>query len=216
MPQILELEPDAGSRLAVWKIEEEAEELKWMLQWGQSDIMQYRSHADSLRSMHWLSSRVLLRKMLNTSKFIDLQVDEFGKPYLRNFPQKLSISHSNQMVTVLLSERECGIDIELMKPKIEKVAHKFISEEEWKYLTEEFRMEEMYVFWSVKEALYKYYGKKKLEFRKNIFLYPFEWKEKNTVRTRIEKGSYLVELPVSFRKLEDYILAYVIVPEAAI
>ncbi len=210
MPLFKEIEVDANSRLAIWHIEEDAADLKWELQWGQEDIKRFSALNSEERSMHWLCSRVLLRKMLNTSKFIDLQVDEFGKPYLKNIDQKLSISHSGQMVTVLLSNKDCGVDIQLLEPNIERVAKKFISEDEFENLDDDNRMEQIHVFWCAKEALYKYYGKRKLDFRKNLEIRPFNYAEKGTVTGCIEKEKYYKELPVFYRKIENYILAYVV------
>lgn len=207
MPLELDITPVPNSRLGVWKIEEDMDHLKWELQWGQTDIKQFQSINDHERSRHWLVSRVLLRRLINTSRFIDMQCDEHGKPYLVNFPFHISISHSGDRVAVLLSEKDCGVDIELMKPRIEIVAHKFISAEEWKYLKDETQQQQMYVFWCAKEALYKLYGKRKLDFRQNLFLYPFDM-ESGVVKGRIEKGSYLKELPVYFQKIENYLLAF--------
>lgn len=210
MPLYKEIEVDANSRLAIWRIEEDAADLKWELQWGQEDIKRYSALTSEERSLHWLCSRVLLRKMLNTSKFIDLRVDEFGKPYLNNIDQKLSISHSGKFVTVLLSNKDCGIDIQEIDPHIERVAKKFISEEEFENMDDEDRLEQIHVFWCAKEALYKFYGKRKLDFRKNMEIFPFTFAEKGIVTGRIEKDKYLKELPVYYRKIDDYILAYVL------
>jgi len=210
MPQILDLEVVPGSKLGVWKIEEDPEELKWKLQWSAEDIKRFQSHTDGERSKHWLYSRVLLREMLCTTKFIELQADEFGKPYLVNFPQKLSISHSGDMVAVMLSDYNCGMDIQLMKPNIERVAHKFINEEEWKYVQEETRLFDMYLIWCGKEALYKYYGRKNLAFKENLFLYPFTWNEEGTTQGHIERNEYFKQLNINWKVIEDYLLAWVV------
>jgi phosphopantetheinyl transferase len=209
MPLELDITPVPNSRLGVWKIEEDLDHLKWELQWGQHDIKQFRAINDSERSMHWLVSRVLLRRLLNTSKFIDMQCDEHGKPYLVNFDYHISISHSGDRVAVLLSEKDCGVDIQLMKPRIEAVAHKFISDEEWTYLKDDTFTEQIYVFWCAKEALYKLYGKRKLEFRQHLFLHPFDMSS-GLVKGRIEKGSYFKELPVYFQKVDNYLLAFAV------
>jgi 4'-phosphopantetheinyl transferase len=209
MPQILDLEVGPGSRIGVWKIEEDPEELKWKLQWSAEDIRKFRSHNDGERSKHWLYSRILLREMLNTSKFIELEADEYGKPFLVNFPQKLSISHSGDMVAVMLSDFNCGMDIQLMKTGvIEKVAHKFVSTEEWHNIHEDDRNLQLYLVWCCKEALYKYYGKKALDFKENLFLYPFIWTPDGSTRGQIMKKDYFKELPVSWKKIENYLLAW--------
>jgi 4'-phosphopantetheinyl transferase len=210
MPQILDLEVGGNGRLGVWKMEEDPEELKWKLQWSAEDIKRFKSHNDGERSKHWLYSRVLLREMLHTTKFIELDADEYGKPFLINFSQKLSISHSGDMVAILLSEQNCGMDIQIMKPNIEKVAHKFISETEWKYITEDNPLQEMYVLWCCKEALYKYYGKKNLAFKEDLFLHPFDWKQEGTTRGHIERKEYFKELNVNWKVIGDYLLAWAV------
>jgi 4'-phosphopantetheinyl transferase len=208
MPQILDLETAPGTRLGVWKIEEDPEELKWKLQWSAEDIRKFRSHNDGERSNHWLYSRILLREMLNTKKFIALEADEYGKPYLVNFPQKLSISHSGDMVAVMLSDVNCGMDIQLMKTNIEKIAHKFVSEEEWKYIHEDTRFEQLYLVWCCKEALYKYYGKKNLAFKENLFLYPCNWQTEGKTRGHIMRDGYFKELMVHWMAIDKYLLAW--------
>ena len=210
MPLFREIQLDAETKLGIWEIKEEASDLKWELRWGQEDIKQFAAFANAhQRGMHWLASRVLLRRMLNTDKFIDLGRDEDGKPVLNNFPQKLSISHSGDRVAVMLSNRECGADIELMKPNVEIVAKKFISEEEWNCLGVDMRQEQIYIFWCAKEALYKMYGKRKIDFRKNLYLFPFEWQPQGIIHARIEKGSFQRELPVHFEQEDNYMLTYV-------
>jgi len=209
MPRILDLETIPEGNLGVWKIEENPEDLKSKLQWSEEDIRRFQSHMDGERSKHWLYSRMLLREMLNTSQFIELGADEFGKPLLGNFPRKISISHSGDMVAVMLSKHECGMDIQLMKPNIERVAHKFISEEEWQYLNPETRFEQMYLVWCCKEALYKYYGKKNLAFKENLALKSFSWNPEGSLMGVIKKDEYYKELPVYWKTIGDYLLAWV-------
>jgi 4'-phosphopantetheinyl transferase len=210
MPQILDLEILPGTKLGVWKIEEDPEELKWKLQWSAEDIRKFRSHNDGERSKHWLYSRVLLREMLNTEKFISLEADEYGKPYLVNFPEKISISHSGDMVAVMLSNSNCGMDIQLMKPYIEKIAYKFVSDEEWKYIHEDTRFEQLYFIWCCKEALYKHYGKKNLAFKENLFIYPSDWKPQGKTRGHIMRGDYFLELTVHWLTIENYLCAWAV------
>jgi len=201
-----------GTSLGMWEITENSDSLKWELQWGKDDIKAYQSLNDPKRSMQWLSSRVLLRKMMNTSEFINLQIDEFGKPYLKDSKLKLSISHSENLVGVLISEHECGLDIEHMKPeRIEKLCTKYMTENELDNCNmKEFRMEKLYLYWSAKEALYKLYGKRKIDFKQNLKIYPFEWHPGGVIRARIEKSNYLNELVVSYDVINDYIVAYAV------
>jgi len=209
MPRIIDLKTIPDGNLSVWKIEEDADDLKSKLQWSDEDKKRFEAHNDGERSKHWLYSRILLREMLNTSRFIELDADAYGKPFLANFTQKLSISHSGDMVAVMLSQYECGMDIQIMKPNIERIAHKFISEDEWKFVHENTRFEQIYLFWCCKEALYKYYGKKNLAFKEHLILKPFSWQPEGVLTGIIAKDDYYKELPVYWKTIDNYLMAWV-------
>ncbi|MDQ3071978.1 MAG: 4'-phosphopantetheinyl transferase superfamily protein [Bacteroidota bacterium] len=210
MPLIKEINTEANTRIGIWQVTESPEELKWGLQWGNEDIKKFRAIQDQERSMHWLGSRVLLRKMLDTAKFIDLQVDEYGKPYITNMDINLSISHSGDRVAIMLSDRKCGIDLQHIEKRIIAISHKFISDHEREDLDEPHLIEKMYVFWCGKEALYKLHGKRKLDFRQNLYLYPFEWKNKGVVMGEIKKEGYFKSVDIHYQTLDDYLLAYAV------
>ncbi len=216
MPVIVEKEIEKDTRIGIWHIEESTNELKWALQWGKEDILSFNALKTDTRCLHWLSSRVLLRKMLNTTKFIDLQTDENGKPFLKDSRTNLSISHSGELVAVLVSSHPVGVDLQKRRLNIEEVAHKFISPEEMLFVNKcSDRSSIVHVIWCAKEALYKLYGKKKLDFKENLKVLAFEYQpEGGFISGRIEKNSYARDFEIRFelRKEdgEDYFLAYVI------
>lgn len=204
------IEIDEFSKLGIWEIKEQSDDLKWALQWGQEDIKQYGHINDEHKKMQWLCSRVLLRKMLHTNEFIDLRRDENGKPFLNNLPQKISISHSGERVAIMISNRNCGVDIQLMDRKMEKIAAKFISEDEKTMQQDELSSIQIYVYWCAKEAMYKLYGRKKLDFRQHLILQPFPESISGKVRGRIEKDDFIRELKIYYEKMDNYMLAYVL------
>lgn len=210
MPLIETINVEDKAQIGIWKIEESYDELKWQLQWGQRDLEQFKAIKDEQRAIHWLSSRVLLRRMLNTDKFIDLQTDEFGKRFLANFDSQLSISHSGDLVAVILSSKKVGIDLQRMDPKIEPLAQKFISKKEWEEIDHDHLLSRIHVYWCGKEALYKLYGKRKLDFRENLYIKPFTWSDLGVTTGQIIKPDYKKEFPLYFRKMDNYLLAYVV------
>ena len=84
MPIVYNKNIDDHSVLAIWKIEETEEEMLAGLQLKQHELDIISSFNNGKRLLHWLSTRLLLRKMLNTTAYIDCQFDEDGKPYLVN------------------------------------------------------------------------------------------------------------------------------------
>jgi 4'-phosphopantetheinyl transferase len=89
------------------------------------------------------------------------------------------------------------------------VAHKFISEEEWQSIDPDTRFEQMYLVWCCKEALYKYYGKKNLAFKEHLALKTFSWSPEGSLIGIIQKDDYYIELPVYWKTIDNYLLAWV-------
>src|SRR5690606_35147540 len=138
-------------------------------------------------------------KMLNTSDYIDCQVDEHGKPYLLNFPHHISLSHSYDYAAVMVSEdRLVGIDIEIIKDKIERVAKKFLSPEELDFIDPQHAIEHLYICWCAKESVYKLYGKNNVSFLNNIRLTPFHWAESGTFKASLNLKDEHREYDVQF------------------
>lgn len=201
---------DSTTAFAIWKIEESADELLAQLQLKEHE----KSYLDSLisdkRNIHWLSTRVLLRKMMNTNEYIDCQVDESGKPYLTNFPHFISISHSYDYAAVMVSENKAvGIDIELIKDKIERIANKFMSPKELEFINDKNKIEQLYVCWCAKEAIYKLHGKKNVSFIENIELYPFEFEGEGSFASKLNVGSIQKDFKVYYEQFDGYMVGYV-------
>lgn len=209
MGLVYQKQVDAQTTLALWKIEETAEELYSQLQLRLHEKDYLETLNNGKRNLHWLGTRVLLRKMLNTSEYIDVDVDDHGKPYLKNFPQHISLSHSFDYAAVMISEnKEVGIDIELVKRKIERVAAKFMSAEELAFIEEERRVEHLYICWCAKEAVYKLHGKKNVSFLQNIRLNPFICCDHGLFEASLQLPEFSKVFKVGYEKYENYMLGY--------
>ena len=99
--------------------------------------------------------------------------------------------------------------IEKINPKIERIRSRFLSDQELGE-KQEYSLEKLHVYWGAKEALYKFWGKKELSFKENIFIDPFEFEDAGTIKGRIKKGGYIKYFTLSYEKIQDYILVYVL------
>lgn len=211
MPVILNKIIDEHTRLAVWKIEETEEELFRGLQLKTHELDFIASLNNGKRLLHWLSTRLLLRTMLQTNDYIDSRMDDQGKPYLVNGDYQISFSHSFDYASVMISkDKQVGVDIELIKDKIQKIKNKFLKPEELSGLPEKDNTLALYICWCAKEAIYKWYGKKGLEFKKHIDIYPFTPQDAGMVKARavLPEGEVMLEVPY-FKVEADYMLGYV-------
>lgn len=212
MPVVFNKNIDDQTILAVWKIEETEAELLASLQLKQHELDIIASLTNSKRVLHWLSTRVLLRKMLDTQDYIDCQMDEHGKPYLVNSDTHISLSHSYDYASVIISKnKQVGVDIELIKMKIKSIKHKFLSDVELAQKQIGDNTNGLYVAWCAKEAIYKWHGKKGLEFKQHIHIKPFKLKDEGSLQALVELPTGTRELTVNYFKTKDgYMLGYVV------
>ncbi len=209
MPIIWNKQLGKNGDLAVWHITEQAEELYNKLQLNTAEKAFYDSLQSSKRNMHWLGSRVLLRTLLNTTEFIDCQLDENNKPYLVNFPYEISISHSNDYAAVIIYKgKNVGVDIEKMSDKIERISKRFLSEKELSTISTLSRIEHLYVCWGIKETLFKLYGKGNLPFIGGIEIDEFMYKENGIVNALISLPNFKQEYKIEYCKLGEYMLTW--------
>lgn len=197
--------------LSVWKIEETEEELLSGLQLKQHELDVISVLSKGKRALHWLSTRLLLRTMLNTKDYIDCQMDEHGKPYLVNSDTHISFSHSFDYAAVMIStDKKVGIDIELIKMKIKSIKHKFLSDAELAQKQIGDNINGLYISWCAKEAIYKWHGKKGLEFKQHIHIKPFKLKEEGALSASVELPAGTKEIEVKYFKMkDDYMVGYV-------
>ncbi|MDQ6845750.1 MAG: 4'-phosphopantetheinyl transferase superfamily protein, partial [Bacteroidota bacterium] len=81
-----------------------------------------------------------------------------------------SISHCGDYAAVIVSkEMRVGIDIELIRQKIELIKHKFLNDTEILLLKAN-DLQQLTLLWNCKEAVFKWYGKGGLDFKKNIVI----------------------------------------------
>lgn len=200
-------------RFAIWRVEEDADDLIGRLQLDDRERAVLASLNKGKRTLHWLSTRVLLRLMLDTPGFIDCPSDANGKPYLANFPQKISLTHSFDYVAVMLSEvGEVGIDLELVSPKILRIAHKFMKSEELEFLEgmdEENQINSLYACWCAKEAVYKLQGNKGVSFREDMTIQAFEFQDQGVLELTLHAKNRHETFKVHYERFLEYMLGYV-------
>lgn len=211
MPLVLKKDITNHSTVGLWKIEEQEEELLAGLQLKQHEIDFIESLRAGKRLIHWLATRRLLRTMMQTDEYIDCGIDEHGKPYLLNSNFNISFSHSFDYAAVIISsEVQVGVDIELIKHKIKSIKHKFLSDLELAQPQIGDNTNGLYVAWCAKEAIYKWNGKKGLEFKQHIHIKPFKLKDEGSLKAVAEIPSGNKELNLNYFKTRDgYMVAYV-------
>lgn len=193
-------EPDF--EIAIWRIEEDLSFFEPL----------FHSHPDiqnNSRKLQWFASRHLINEL--RGKFSEVLKAESGKPFLQDSPHHISISHSPEFAAAMFSEKYfVGIDLEMVNPKVEKIAHKFLRADEVTAIKPGEKIEKLILYWSAKEALYKLYGHRNIEFKKQLLIEPFDLKLKGKLNAEIIATEAPVKkLKVNYEFFEDHILSYV-------
>ncbi|MDY5353442.1 MAG: 4'-phosphopantetheinyl transferase superfamily protein [Bacteroides pyogenes] len=145
-----------GLHWAVWRMDETPEALIALLpaacreEYGR----ECRSFASVQRRQEWLSVRVLLHVMCPSAGRI--AYSPHGKPFLTDRSAFIGISHTKGYAAVILSPASAvGIDIERYSSRVDRVASRFLRDDE---VVLPFRGETLWsrlLHWSAKETVYK-------------------------------------------------------------
>jgi len=106
---------------------------------------------------------------------------------------------------IIISDTQpVGIDIEMQRDKIVKIAHKFTPIEEYKSIANhDALVSKLTIVWGAKESLYKIYGKKKLNFLENIYIEDFSF-ETNVTTGKILYEGETFEYGIQFLEIEGF------------
>lgn len=155
--------------VAVWHITEQEDFFLPKLSLS-FDEMTELSLIKGKKRMEWLAARYLVHILLGSEERICWVKDDFGKPYLAGKNIFFNISHSGEMAAAIIGKQEVGIDIQIFTPKIARIASKFMREKDLQHIPEENLLAYLHLFWAAKEALYKAYGRRELDFKEHIFV----------------------------------------------
>ena len=195
MPLIKKLDNEKYS-LAVWKITESEDELLASLHLSNEEQTELNQIKAPQARTEWAACRKLLKAVLHTENVFVVK-DTFGKPYIENSSRHISISHTHGYAAAMISDKWIQLRV---KDK---------SEEEWLSIDDNSdRLNKIHLYWSAKEAMYKFYGKKQLGFRNHMKVLPFLLQEKGILHGIISKGSYKMDLQIEYLFEHDYLLAF--------
>jgi 4'-phosphopantetheinyl transferase EntD len=192
--------------LGMWKITEDYDTLRAMVTLDENEVARLDSFQSNHRKLEWLSVRALLRNINSESCKI---IYSNRKPFLSDFSQNISISHSEQYTSILLSKnKRVGIDLEYMSHEIERVSHKFINENEEITTNPALRNYHLYIHWCAKETLYKICDKKDIHFKANLTISPFTPADKGKFRGTVHNMYGIEHFEMNYFRKRNYIIVW--------
>lgn len=152
----------------VWEIDETISELesRWLFTQAEKEI--YAGFRTDSRRQQWLSYRLLLKTLLEDDHLVIIY-DHAGKPYLEEHSYHISVTHTLKYAAAAICKTgRVGIDMEAEGRNLTRISSKYCSDEELAEINNPSDLFRLTLYWCAKEALYKLYGLKQLDFRQHI------------------------------------------------
>jgi len=186
MPVLPEITISSKEKILLWEISESAELLMQL-----ADLKEGHSVGLNRRQLQQLASACIVAQQFPG---IAVLKDAWGKPWLPAGYPAISMSHSQNLAAVLFADApSCGVDLEAVGDKILRIEQKFCNPQERENLDRTMLRENLHLIWGAKEALYKMYGKKSVDFKVDLHIEPFDIHEKG----RLSASSTLPGMPAS-------------------
>jgi 4'-phosphopantetheinyl transferase len=185
MEWIKKIETEAGI-LGIGELNKPLEEFLFGFQSTDSERETFDKLILEKRKKEFLGVRLIAEELLHEKS--EIIYDSAGRPALKNSLLNISISHSNELVAILVSEKKVGVDVENINRTIEKVAKRFLSQKELEYTKRQKDAQTtMILFWSTKEAVYKCSGLNGILFNHDIIIHTGEIGENEPFYTELIK-----------------------------
>lgn len=185
--------------------------------WNAAALMQkYANLTDSMRPT--LSGRELERQMIELAAerlhpSQTLIKDEFGKPYWENSDQKLpQMNYSHSKDLLFWGEHDgkrIGVDIEHEREQLLRIKHKFCTNEELEFCRD--NIQQILLVWSAKEAMYKAYGQKEIDFKEQMKVWNFEHlynQAQGLIEGQLTVDNLCFQFDIEFRRKSPFIMTW--------
>lgn len=199
---------DPSIAVYIWKIEESEAELSEGIVLtpycqGRMDGMKSELHRKGFLSIRHLMAEAGYEDA-------DLYYDEWGKPHLKD-GKHISITHSHHFTGIIVSDKsEVGIDIEMQREKILRIANKFTPIEEYRTIANtDALIRKLTIVWGAKESLFKIYAHNGLSFIHHVIVKDFSFDDTETTAEIIFHGD-LSQYNVFFLEFEGFTCVYAI------
>ena len=202
MPIVKDFDLNFNSRVIIWEITELETQLISMLKLSKKD----KTLFNSIKLVSKRKEFVVIRLILN---FLNIEInnliyDSFGKPVLR-LNKFISISHCLNILVLVVSKNEIGVDIEKERKKISIVKQKFLSRFENNFLAKTDQDKILTRIWTSKEAVYKIINMPGISFKKSIIIKPFKLEDSSGIAI-VKTDNFNLNFKLKFITFREYYL----------
>lgn len=192
---------NAKTTIFLWKITETFKDLSEDVKLNESNCIRLNAMKSELHQRAFLS----VRKLLQEAGYTDFELfyDKSGKPFLKD-GKHISISHSHEFSAIVLSDENIGIDLEMQREKIIRIAEKF-ADEPFVFAVRENTgdfVRKLTVIWGVKEAVFKIRNEEGISFKDHIQVNPFKISDKKCT-AELHFNKLIQQYTIFFEEIES-------------
>jgi 4'-phosphopantetheinyl transferase len=201
MSLILDHDIDSVGRILVWRDEESLDFFKKSTLLTNSEEKTLARYTNARRQKEFYISRFLLQQIFPNCH---IMYEESGRPYLQGEQSQISISHSRGVVAVFIHEKRIGGDIECVSTRAQNIKERFLSKSELEEAGG--KDENLILFWSAKETLFKIDKEQGLDFRDDLSVKIIS----DTTLQGEVKGCY--QVAINYLMFDEWVMTWGVVP----
>jgi phosphopantetheinyl transferase len=191
----------------LWRITEAEEKLRELVPLFPAEQAAINRIKGEGRRREFLAARALLHHMSGRPERGELIKDEAGKPHLHDALFHVSISHTVNFAAAIAHPNPCGVDVQRIVPRIRRMTAKFIGPGEQLQLTPSHELTQLHLIWSAKEAMYKAFGRRQIDFKDHLFVdFGTFTNATKTGTAYLKKGNIEMLFDLRFRVYDDFVL----------
>ena len=193
--------------VGIWKVDETIEQLRSMFHQFSIYEEGFMRFTAEKRRQEWLAVRVLLKELCGEEKKIAYLPS--GKPYLEDQSAFVSFSHTVGYVAVALHpSAEVGVDIEQYGTRVQRVASRFIREDERGSIESGDEIYGLLLHWSAKETMFKLMKDMAVDFVDHLRIMPFIPQKSGTFEGREYRSEQEQKFLIHYDTHPDYVLTF--------
>ena len=193
--------------VGVWKVDETVEQLRSMFHHFSIYEEAFSRFSSEKRQQEWLAIRVLLKELCGEEK--EIMYHPSGKPYLKDGSACISFSHTHGYVAVALHPfSEVGVDIEQYGTRVQRVASRFIREDEMVSIKAGDEVYALLLHWSAKETMFKLLEEEAVDFISHLHILPFRLQESGVFEAREYRSGKEKNFLIHYDTHPDYVLTF--------
>lgn len=156
------------------------------------------------RRLEFIASRTALR-LLRPKYMLHYE----GRCPILDGPGFISLAHSPQYgAAIHHPSRRVGIDVEPERPKLARLAPKFLNESEMDDVASGDSQFKLQILWGAKEALFKLHRMGGIEFKKHLFIDPIDVRDSGTIQAKILTDSENTPCEIGYFFHENQYVVY--------